>query len=136
MLKLVGKRGVNPADAAWAARHLIEELGRAFDDACVEGWEPLDGSYGLPDPDDEHLVAAAVVGGAGAIVTLNVKDLPANKVPPHIQVKSPAEFALETVELAPELALLALQFVRPRRHRPGLQWFRTRFVASLGRGWW
>src|SRR5690554_3932930 len=61
--KLVN-RGQDRAAANHAARNLVARMGAAFDDACVQGWEPLDGSYGLPDRDDEHLVAAAVVGGA------------------------------------------------------------------------
>lgn len=55
-------------------------------DAMVTGWEPLEGTFSLPDPDDEHVVAAAVVGGTGVIVTLNRKDFPRDRVPGHIQV--------------------------------------------------
>jgi predicted nucleic acid-binding protein len=112
------RRGSAPLAAQRAARHLIAQMSGAFDDACVQGWESLDGSYGLPDPDDEHLVAAAVVGGAGAIVTLNARDLPEDLVPARIQVKSPADFALETVEIAPNLALVAVAQMAARRRRP------------------
>ena len=63
----------------------------------------------LPDPDDEHVVAAAVVGGAGAIVTENLKDFLSVKIPPHIKVLSPSQFAVDTVSVAPDLARRALQ---------------------------
>lgn len=64
-----------PGDAAVArASHLVDRMRSSFLDAMVVGWEGLEGTYGLPDPNDEHVVAAAVIGGAGAIVTHNVKD--------------------------------------------------------------
>lgn len=74
-------RGSEPGAALAAADHLLGNMRAAFDDAVVTGWEPLDGSFGLPDPDDEHVVAAAVVGGAGVIVTDNLKHFPVALVP-------------------------------------------------------
>jgi len=47
--KLVG-RGEHPDAAAARAQHLIDQMATAFDDALVENWEPLDGTFGLPDP--------------------------------------------------------------------------------------
>ena len=60
---------------ARAARLLIH-MRRAFNDAEIRGWEGLEGTYGLPDPDDEHVLAAAVVAGAGVIVTGESEGLP------------------------------------------------------------
>lgn len=63
-LKLLG-RGVEAKDSQRRADYLIMKMRTNFDDALVTGWEPLEGSYGLRDPNDEHVVAAAVVGGCG-----------------------------------------------------------------------
>src|SRR6187200_3137258 len=71
--KLV-RRGVDPTVADRRAAYLVQQMRQAFNDAEITGWEGLDGTYGLPDPDDEHVLAAAVVAGAGAIITLNTKD--------------------------------------------------------------
>ena len=73
-------RGSEPDAALATADHLLATMRVAFGDALVTGWEPLDGSFGLPDADDEHVVAA-FVGGAGVVVTDNVKDFPAALVP-------------------------------------------------------
>jgi len=112
------KRGSEPKNAAKAAHRLAVTMGKAFDDAIVEGWEPLEGTYGLPDPDDEHVVAAAVVGNAGAIVTDNLRDFPADLVPSYIQVISAKEFAADTVDVDPERALLAVELMVQRRSNP------------------
>jgi hypothetical protein len=87
--KLVG-RGVAEDPAAQRARHLIDRMRLVFDDAVVLNWELLEGSFGLADPDDEHVLAADVAGGAGAIVTHNLRDFPRAKVSAHIHVVAPA----------------------------------------------
>lgn len=111
-------RGADPEDAAVRAAHLVEQMAAAFDDACVVGWEVLDGSFSLPDPDDEHLVAAAVIGGAEAIVSDNISDLPQGKVPAQIQVIEPAVFVADTVSVSPDAAVRALRTMIGRRTNP------------------
>ena len=90
----------------------------AFGDICVRGWEPLEGTYGLPDPDDEHLVAAAVVGGAGAIISDNLRDLPRDLVPKQIHILTGAQFAADTVSLSPTLAMAAISRISARYKDP------------------
>ncbi|GAA3707410.1 hypothetical protein GCM10022204_26650 [Microlunatus aurantiacus] len=123
--KLV-KRGTPSQDADLNAQNLIKELRRNFDDAEVEGWEKLEGTFGLPDAKDEHVVAAAVVGGAGAIVTSNLKDFPHATSPPpptlvprSIQVIPPDEFALNTVSVDPVGSRRAIYEVASRSGRHG-----------------
>ncbi|MFB9646577.1 hypothetical protein [Microbacterium terregens] len=100
-------------------RTLVAAMRREFADAEVEGWEPLEGTFGLPDPDDEHVVAVAVIAGAGAIVTDNLKDFPADKIPPTIQVLSAREFARNTVALNPQRAVAAVQEIAQRSGHHG-----------------
>ena len=54
----------------------FRSMNEAFDDARVVGWEPLEEAIDLPDPDDRHVVAAALRGRADAIITENTKDFP------------------------------------------------------------
>lgn len=106
-------------EAGRRARNLVQQMRSAFDDAEVEGWEPLDGSFGLPDVDDEHVLAAAVVGGAGVIVTHNLRDFPTDRLPPQVEVQSPQVFAHHTVSLNPAVALRAIQDIADRSGKKG-----------------
>ena len=45
--------------------------------ALVAGFEARIGSLTLPDPDDRHVLAAAIHCNASVIVTANLKDFPA-----------------------------------------------------------
>lgn len=117
-IKLSRRYGVGPEEAAVRAKRLTLQMQGAFDDARVEGWEPHEGTFGLQDPDDEHVLAAAFVGGAGAIVTENVRHFPQSAVPNHIQIIKPAQFAADTVAVSPETAVRAVEAVVGRRKSP------------------
>lgn len=56
-------------------------MDKAIDDCLVEGFETLIPTLELPDPDDRHVLAAAIVGRADVIVTYNLKDFPNNNSP-------------------------------------------------------
>ena len=62
------------------SREKLERTRRLMDQhiprALVEGYEPLIPTLSLPDPDDRHVLAAAVHAGAGAIITFNLPCLP------------------------------------------------------------
>lgn len=118
--KLV-RRGEERGEAARRATRLVRLMREEFSDAEVKGWEGLDGTYGLPDRDDEHVVAAAVVAGAGVIVTHNVKDFPQGKLPEGIQVLQPHEFAANTVSLDPIRARGAVTAIAERSGRKGVR---------------
>jgi hypothetical protein len=112
--KLVRRHGLTAEQADERARHLLGQMRGHFADAEVRGWEPLEGSFGLPDPDDEHVAAAAVFAGAGAIVTENLRHFPAQRLPQTVQVLPARDFALNTVSLDPSRALRAVQAIAER----------------------
>ena len=112
-------RGEAPTIAAARADRLIDAMAGQFSDALAHGWERLDGTFGLPDPHDEHVLAAAVVAGASAVVTHNHRDFPATSMPWGIEVMTPARFATTTVELDPGRAAQAARSMASRTGRSG-----------------
>lgn len=56
----------------------ILSMRHAFPSATVTAWARVAAEIApeLPDPDDAHVIAAALVGGAELIVTNNLKDFP------------------------------------------------------------
>jgi predicted nucleic acid-binding protein len=74
----------------------------AFEDALVTGWESLEHGVQLPDPDDGHVVAAAIRGSADAIVTANLTDFPATALSPlGLEALHPDGFLLDQADLSP-----------------------------------
>ena len=60
------------------ARSEIAALAVGFPDARVTYSPELERTLWLPDPDDIHVLAAAVAGHCDGIVTVNAKDFPGN----------------------------------------------------------
>lgn len=54
----------------------------AVPDCLVTGHERLVSALELPDPDDRHVLAAAIVAHAQMIVTFNLRDFPPEKLEP------------------------------------------------------
>ncbi len=52
-------------------------------DCLVTGHEHLIPKLSLPDPDDRHVLAAAITCGADVIVTFNLADFPIDALAPH-----------------------------------------------------
>ena len=79
-------------------------------DALVTGYEDLIPGLQLPDPDDRHVLAAAIRGHADVIVTMNLRDFPSDTIGPFgIEAQHPDEFVLHLLDLAPGAVVAAAQ---------------------------
>ncbi|WP_432194461.1 PIN domain-containing protein [Streptomyces sp. bgisy027] len=57
-------------------------MNAAIRDCLVRGHEPLIDAVKLPDPDDRHVLAAAIRAKAQVVVTFNLKDFPTEALAP------------------------------------------------------
>ncbi len=73
---LLARRPELSADRLAGTRELMN---RSVRDSLVFGYEHLNESIELPDPDDRHVVAAAIHSGSERIITFNMKDFPASR---------------------------------------------------------
>jgi len=73
---------------------------RAVRDCMVTGHEKLIELIELPDPNDRHVVAAAVRASAQVIVTQNLRDFPAKVLKEFdIEAQHPDEFVVNIIDL-------------------------------------
>jgi predicted nucleic acid-binding protein len=87
--------------------------------SLVTGFEPIMANLNLPDPNDRHVLAAAIHANARGIVTFNLKDFPAVHLEPHdLQAIHPDEFVLHWLKLHPERVTQAIRNTRSRLRNP------------------
>jgi len=81
----------------------------AIRDVLVEGYQGLVDTLELPDPDDRHVLAAAIRCGAQAIITTNLKHFPNEALAPYgMEALHPDDFVLDLLDLAPGVILKVL----------------------------
>ena len=86
-------------NALTRTRKLMNE---AVPDCLVEGFEDLVEGLRLPDPNDRHVLAAAIRSGAQAIVTFNLRDFPRDQLAPFwVEAIHPDDFVVDLIDLAP-----------------------------------
>lgn len=87
----------------------------------AQAYEPLMKALQLPDPNDVHVLAAAIAGHVDCIVTFNLRDFPADRLQPHGLVAiHPDDFLVDQWELDTVTAMRAFRAMRARRLRPPL----------------
>ena len=88
-------------------RDAIED---AFRDLLIFDYESLIDGLALPDPDDRHVLAAAIQGGIPVILTFNLRDFPAAVLAVHgVVAMHPDTFLAACVAEAPDGVLAVVQ---------------------------
>lgn len=97
-----------PEGAETIARGEIASLRARWPAAEVAlGGQAIEG-LSLPDPDDRHVLAAAIAGGAGELLTRNRRDFPSRTLARHgIIRRDPDEFLCEIAGEGPMMAGVA-----------------------------
>ena len=88
-------------------------------DALVTNYEMLIPNLVLPDPDDRHVLAAAVKGGADVIVTNNLKDFPAETLARYgLEAQHPDVFVAALIEFDALAVVGAVKNQRANLRKP------------------
>ncbi len=100
-------------------RRTRELMDRSVPDCLVTGHEGLLESLKLPDPNDRHVLAAAIRCQAGVIVTYNLADFPKGALDPYgISAQHPDEFVMHLFDLSPAAVCAAVRDQRLALSRP------------------
>lgn len=110
-------------------RNLVDAAGL---DPLVSGYRELVPGLTLPDPNDRHVLAAAIAGGADAIVTFNLADFPEDVLRRHdLEAIHPDDFLFCQFELSPPLFLDSVRRDRGSLRAPPRT--PTEYVSDLER---
>ncbi len=101
-------------------------------DCQVAGYEDLIPVLTLPDPDDRHVLAAAIRSSADVIVTFNLSDFPPETLRKWgIEAQHPDDFINHLLDLAPHLVCAAAKRQRETLKNPPMSV--DEFLAALER---
>ena len=94
-------------------------MNAAVADCLVTGYEDLIEGLKLPDPDDRHVLAAAIKASAQVIVTANLSDFPADYLRQwNIEAKSPDDFVLDQINIDDRVVFSCVQEIANDRKQP------------------
>lgn len=103
-----------------------DRMNAVLPEAAVADHRPLIADLTLPDPDDRHVLAAAIAGKASVIVTWNLKDFPARNLVAHdVTSKSPDDFLTDLHAAFPEALISSVRSAKHnlRRTIPSVEAF-------------
>ena len=110
---------VRPDLSAAQLQRTRELMDQHAPDALVDGYLDLVPTLALPDPDDRHVLAAAIVGGASVLITFNLKDFPVSALDAHeIVAIDPDTFIERLIIAEPDSARTAASAILRRLRHP------------------
>lgn len=97
----------------------VKQMNQAVPDSLVENYQGYIDCLTLPDPDDRHVLAAAIKCNADVIVTNNLKDFPEEILNKYdIDAQSPDVFLSHLYDLSPTAFCSAVRQQRERLKKP------------------
>lgn len=118
-----------PREQLERTRALMNESVR---DCLVTDYDSLIDGLTLPDPDDRHVVAAAIRARADVIVTFNLNDFPNDYLSQFgIEAQHPDEFIPHLIDLSPGAVVTAAKLQRQSLRNPPKS--AEEFLDSLAR---
>ncbi|QWA13225.1 PIN domain-containing protein [Sodalis ligni] len=112
---LLQRSDINPE----ALARTTDLMNLALPDANVTGFETIIEGISLPDPDDRHVLAAAIRSNADVIVTLNLKDFPSGVLAGFgIEALHLDDFISDLFDLNHSVALNAVRLQRNALKNP------------------
>jgi hypothetical protein len=85
-------------------------MNQAIPDAMIEGFENLETSLLLPHANDRHVLAAAIIARADAIITKNLVHFPVTALAPYgVEALHPDEFVFHLLGLEPRPVIQAIR---------------------------
>jgi PIN domain len=116
-------------DRLKVTRHLMNAV---LPDAMVSNYENYIPEINLPDLDDRHVVAAAIVAGASLIITWNVRDFPAKELARYqLRKQTPDAFLMNLYAAVPDVVVAATANARQNLRRSRIS--ATEFIKALER---
>jgi predicted nucleic acid-binding protein len=90
-------------------------------DCLVSDYERIIPTLSLPDPNDCHVLAAAIKASASIIVTYNLKDFPTEIISKHeIEAQHPDEFIASLLDIASGVVCSAVKTLRSNLKNPSI----------------
>jgi predicted nucleic acid-binding protein len=100
-------------------RRTCDLMNAAVPDSIVTGHHCLIDSLALPDPNDRHVLAAAIHAGADAIVTFNLRDFPQEIMQQfNLEVLHPDDFIQFQYDFNNAAVIIAARRCRERLKNP------------------
>ena len=114
----LAEKSGKPVSRLMARRDAMRQAAPDWE-VSIEAWQRIAPGMQLSDPDDVHVLAAAIAGHADCIVIANLKDFPEAALAPFsLKAIHPDEFLVAQMDLDPLAMLAAFKAQRARLKNP------------------